>query len=328
MNTPEQRKADFSRNASLEDWLQLVNEVLQPAEQQALATHIGNRPAHPVIFIMGPLRSGTTLFTQWLSGTGLAACPTNLLSRFYSAPVTGALIQRLLTDPAFAFRDELADLSTEPGYDSANGKTSGSLSPNEFWYFWRHFLPFDDHDRLDIEAMHASAAGAQFARELRGLTRVFEKPFALKGMIANYCIPQLAELLPEAIFVALRRDPASNVVSALRARERQFGSREQWYSFRIPEYEQLRDQDPITQTAGQVHFINQAVAAGLAEIPAERKLLVEYEAFCRSPAATFGALCELLKVDSVYAGPESFAVVGHDESADYAAARTALTAFS
>jgi len=33
----------------------------------------------------------------------------------------------------------------------------------------------------------------------------------------------------------------------------QFGSENEWYSFKIPEYLQLKDLDPITEVAGQVY---------------------------------------------------------------------------
>ena len=59
------------------------------------------------VFVVGALRSGTTLFTQWLATTGLTAYPTNLLSRFYGAPLVGAKIQQLLTDPPTLSRRNL-----------------------------------------------------------------------------------------------------------------------------------------------------------------------------------------------------------------------------
>jgi len=42
---------------------------------------------------VGALRSGTTLFMQWLANTGVFSYPTNILSQFFGAPVIGAKIQ-------------------------------------------------------------------------------------------------------------------------------------------------------------------------------------------------------------------------------------------
>jgi hypothetical protein len=86
------------------------------------------------------------------------------------------------------------------------------------------------------------------------------------------------------------RDPLSNVESVLEARERQHGNMEQWYSFRIPEYEELKDLGPCEQVAGQVFYINKAIEKGLERVDDSRKLTVEYEEFCSNPKEVF---CEL-----------------------------------
>lgn len=129
MNSDSTRTKKFSRNTALEMLLQDINTRLALVEQQEMTQHAGKRMRHPVIFVMGPLRSGTTLFMQWLAQSGLFAYPTNLLSRFYGAPIIGAKIQQLLTDPRFNFRNELGDLTSSSDFCSANGKTKGSLSP-------------------------------------------------------------------------------------------------------------------------------------------------------------------------------------------------------
>lgn len=86
----DERTAKFRRNELLENFLAELNSDLQPSEQALLKQQTSADADHPVIFVMGPLRSGTTLFMQWLANTGLVAYPTNLLSRFYQAPVLGA----------------------------------------------------------------------------------------------------------------------------------------------------------------------------------------------------------------------------------------------
>jgi len=129
----------------LEQLLSELNSVLSYTNTQFLAD---KSEKNSKIFILGSLRSGSTLFTQWLASSGLVAYPTNLLSRFYGAPLVGAKIQQLLTDPRYNFRNEILDFNSEINFISDNGKTKGALAPNEFWYFWRRFLPFDQLDYL------------------------------------------------------------------------------------------------------------------------------------------------------------------------------------
>jgi hypothetical protein len=186
-----------------------LNGTLKCAEEQLLANATTLGQEFPIIFVMGPLRSGTTLFTQWLANTGAVAYPTNLLSRFYGAPAIGAQVQLLLTDPRFNFRNEILDFNSAVSFESENGKTRGALAPNEFWYFWRRFLPFGELDWLSDEELLRVVDQKKLVAELTTLTRVFGKPFALKGMILNYNIPFLDAIFEKAIFIQLRRDPVT-----------------------------------------------------------------------------------------------------------------------
>lgn len=306
----ETRTTQFRRNELLEKLLSELGGDLQPAENRLVAHYqqtTGMR--FPLILVMGPLRSGTTLFTQWLANSGLFAYPTNLLSRFYQAPIVGAKIQLLLTDLRYNFRDELGEFARQSEYISENGKTTGALAPNEFWYFWRRFLADPGRDVWTDDALRQGMDTQTMLAELAGMMDVFQKPFAAKGMLFNYNIPFLDSILDKVLFVQIKRDPVTNVASVLDARKRQLGSEAEWYSFRIPEYEQLKSLDPIAQAAGQVHYINQAVSTGMDAVAESRKLIVQYEDFCRSPRQVFEGLAEKLGSSVVrggYQGPEKF----------------------
>jgi len=132
---------------------------------------------------------------------------------------------------------------------------------------------------------------------LLGIMDVFQKPLAAYGMLFNYNIPFLDKVLDKVIFVQIKRDPVTNVASVLEARKRQLGSEEEWYSFKIPEYEQLKGQAPMMQAAGQVHYINKAVTDGLEGVDQSRKLVVQYEDFCDNPGRVFAELKEKLVVN-------------------------------
>jgi len=303
------RAQTFKRNASLEDLLHTLNDMLSCSEQAALEHYARAHEDYPIIFVMGPHRSGTTLFTQWLANTGIAAYPSNLLSRFYSAPVVGAQIQLLLTDPRYNFRNEILDFNSPISFESENGKTKGALAPNEFWYFWRRFLPFGELDWMSDDELFRVVDQKKLVAELTTLTRVFGKPFALKSMILNYNIPFLDAIFNKALFVQIRRDPVANVDSILEARRRQMGSENEWYSFKIAEYPQLKDLDQITQSAGQLHYINKAVTQGMVMVDESRKLVVQYEGFCQNPKKIFEQLLEKLGIEisaNSYSGPGQF----------------------
>lgn len=309
----EKRTKTFQRNMLLEELLHEMNSDLFIAEQQLTKKAYKE---YPVILVMGALRSGTTLTMQWLANTGEFTYPTNAISRFYNAPIIGAKIQKILFDPALDFRNEMYEVSQKVSYNSQNGKTQGVLSPNEFWYFWKRFLPYDSmpFDYMPDSELDKVFDRETFISELMGMASVFQKPIALKGMIANYNIGFFNEILKNAVFIYIKREPCANIASVLNARKMQFGNESTWYSFKIPEMEQLlRLQDPAMQIAGQLYYINRAIEESLKKVPEERKLEMKYEDFCKNPERYYHLLRERLcllgcPISEHYCGEREFEV--------------------
>lgn len=315
----EQRTDSFKRNEMLEILLADLNSNLQLSEA-ALTNEFSDKSMNSsLILVMGPPRSGSTLFTQWLGNTGLVTYPTNLLSRFYRAPIIGAKIQLLLTDPRYNYRDEFREFIHQSEYLSENGKTRGVLAPNEFWYFWRRFIAESSRDVWLDDELRRTMDVKTMKAELIGMMDVFQKPFLAKGMLFNYNIPFFDEIFDKVIFVQMQRDICTNVASVLEARKRQLGNIDEWYSFRIPEYLQLKNLDPVSQSVGQVHYINEAVTKGITTVDESRKLVVQYEDFCDNPRRVYEALLDKLGFDCVdselrYSGPERFRVSRMDDN--------------
>ncbi len=135
--TPATRTRTHQRNHGLETLLGDLNTDLAHIGDATLSAY--SAPARPTVFLVGCARSGTTLALQWLSSLGHFSWPTNLISRFHTAPWVGERVQQMLTNPDYDFRGELTlDTPVNPApYTSRLGKTRGLLAPNEFWYWWR-----------------------------------------------------------------------------------------------------------------------------------------------------------------------------------------------
>lgn len=306
----DNRTKTFRRNPTLEEFLTEINDNMYEAEIKLL---VEKEPEFPIVFIMGPLRSGSTLISQWMANSGVIAYPTNLMSRFYKAPIMGAKIQMLLTDEQYNFRNEIKDFTSGVDFSSENGKTKGALAPNEFWYFWKKFLPDTELDYWNNEELFEKADIKTMLSEFAGITDVFQKPFALKGMNLNYNIAFLNKVFDKAIFIHSKRDALTNIASVLKARERQLGSIDKWYSFKMPEYTELIKLNPYEQAAGQVHFINQAVENGLKDVPEHKKITINYEDFCSDPKYFYDELVEKLNIqgystEEPYSGEKSFSL--------------------
>ncbi len=138
---------------------------------------------------MGAPRTGTTLFMQWLSESGLWGYPNNAISRFYAAPYLGARIQQILIENDIG--GEISDYKKTGPFTSVFGKTVGVLAPNKFWYFRRCFFPlYPETDVVPPEAL-AHVNVEKLNRELASLEAALEKPLAMKGMLLNWHIPFL-----------------------------------------------------------------------------------------------------------------------------------------
>ncbi len=304
------RRDDHRRNPVLETLLKDLATDLAPASE-AVAEN-GAEPRLPSVFVVGCPRSGTTLAYQWLASLGLFAYPSNLVSRFPSTPWIGARIERLLTDPACDHNGELTvpqDADADP-FSSRLGKTRGLTAPHEFWYFWRRHLPERETHALSSADLAAIDRDRLLA-ELAAWERVRDMPLLMKGLIMDWNLPWLAETLPGALFVHVHRDPVENMASLLDARRDFFGREDRWYSFRPPRAVEVADESPAVQVAVQVHDTERGVREGLAAVPDDRWISIDYAEFCRAPGDVHASLASMLRrhgvdTDAGYAGPEAF----------------------
>lgn len=282
------RTARFTVNDSQETLLRDVNSRLAAADASATAS-FPDSPQLPLVFVVGPPRSGTTLTMQWLADSRQFGYPSNFLARFYQAPYTGAQIQRLTHDPAYDFHGELTTLGAGSEWQSETGKTFGALAPHEFSYFWRRFFPMGQARRLDDEEWNSSDLSG-FARGWAAMEAAFGLPIAAKGILGQYNVLQLAELLPTAVFIHTHRDPFFNVQSLLAARQRVYGSKDAWFSVQPPGYDSWRHLPPEEQVVNQVMVTNDELRAAGKALGPDRWIDQPYTQFCAAPESTCAAL--------------------------------------
>lgn len=302
------RKPEFQRNANLEGLLAEINSLLKGAEEKAVKNF--SEPKFPVLLVIGGPRTGSTLMMQWIASLGTFSYPTNLLSRFYEAPYIGSKIQLLLTHPDYNFKNEILDFKSKYSFSSDLGKTKGALEPNDFWYFWRRFIP----NKLPIyltKSEEQKVRKRNFLAEIAAIEHVFKKPFAMKGMILEQNIPLLSSIFEKVVFLNLRRHPFFNIQSLLESRLKFFGDIKKWYSIRPRQYNELIRLDPIKQVAGQVYYKNKAVKEGLSKIDRKKYLNVDYEKFCDNPQFYFKKIRKKYQeqgemVHWEYGGPEKY----------------------
>lgn len=297
------RTTDFERDQSLESVLAEINSAIPDTMTPPYDT-----PQMPVVFIVGAPRSGTTLMSQWLAASGLFAYPSNLIARFFGNPYLGAKIQQALITS-----DSNRQVFTEDqtfSFSSDLGRTDGALAPSEFWYFWRRFFQFGDISFMSEKELE-SVDTKGFLSGLAGLEAAQGMPIVTKAMNMNWNLSFLDSIMPHVLFINVERDPFYNVQSLLYARERFFGDRDRWYSFKPPAYPELCKKPALEQVVGQIFHNREGVRAGLKTISPKRQLTIDYASFCDDPKSTMALIkgkfaAQGFDLPNTNEGPDSF----------------------
>lgn len=296
----------FRPSPAAEDFLGELNRLVEHGEANVEPQVT---PGVPVVLVVGPPRSGTTLLMQWLQNVGFGV-PTNIAARFFSNPLFAGMLQRLLTEPELNFRDELT-IPSSSQFESDYGKTAGPLSPHEFSYFFRRYFPVVVGEQLTAE---------QLARcDVKGFLEATDRfgsgvgrPVAMKALLVQYGLEVFSDA-PNVVLLHSRRNEVDNVRSLFNHRERVAGNSSEWISVRPPGYEWLKDLSPLQQVAGQVALTNDSITRQLVKSPGLTSFTVEHSAFCADPSELHARLRARLVDDEsgdigAYAGPSSFTV--------------------
>ena len=230
-------------------------------------------PSRPILFVTGPPRSGTTLLEQLLIQSLPVAYITNLaclLPRGAAAgrfPLTGGI------------RNQRVRL------ESYYGRTRALSGPSDGLEFWDQWL---GSDRRAIPAEIGPQEVVAMQRFFGRLERLSGRPVVTKNNALLGSAHLVAEALPTARFVCLRRDPLFLAQSLMKARRDILGTTEIGYGI-----EDLASSpprlDPHEDVWRQVKFFRR-LEATQAERLGDRFMVLDYEKVCEDPAAAIGRL--------------------------------------
>lgn len=147
----------------------------------------------PIMFIVAPPRSGTTLLYQLISLKYDVFYPTNLIAKFYNAP--------------YDFLKSIGDLDIfsqrmSSDFKSDLGNTSSIFEPHEWGWFWERFLCNEENTLVN---------------ELSAIQSLYLKPMLFKNIYFNYNIEFLANTINQSIFLRIKRDEVDTINSIYNA---------------------------------------------------------------------------------------------------------------
>ncbi len=236
-------------------------------EKRFLRGH--DAPRKPVIIVTGAPRSGTTVLSQALIHHLPVTYFNNLTAVFPRAPITAnRLFGRLLPRPARTLH-------------SYYGRTSGFASENDGLHLWDRWLGTDRYtvpDRLD------QRTAADLRRFFAAYEHAFGRPVLNKNNALATGAVAVAEALPTAHFIYIRRDPVFTVQSILGARETIQGTRAAPYGVSDPS-RPAATANPIEDVCGQILYHEDRMETERRVIGDARFWVLDYETFCETPHA-------------------------------------------
>lgn len=293
---------------TLDSILSELKSLLKPLQSEIEEGF--NEPQWPVGLILGNPRSGTTIFMQWMASLNIFSYPSNLLSRFAYAPFIGGLIQKILFEDRYDTNGDFYDIQSGVNFESNLGKSLGALASNEFYHFFRNYMPnYEPKFLSDEELVEVDFNG--ITKGLASIEKVFGKPFITKGIMLQFHIEHLLRYSQKFVFLYVKRDPLFVMQSILLARKKFYGTVNNWYSVKPKEFDSLIKLDIYHQIAGQVYFTEQSIAGNLKKIPDNNKIIIQYEDFCKNPESIYSKLIDLYRLNEyevakTYSGAKMF----------------------
>ncbi len=221
----------------------------------------------PPVFIVGNVRAGTTIVYQYLAGCGEFCYFSNLERYYYRTPLSAACFFGAARTPRYFAQNHY-------------GVITGEKAPSDGWeifnrYFPRQYQPGNGPSPVLLQEL------------IRQFTGLYNKPFLVKNNANTLRLFALHDLFREAIFIWVKRNPVHHIASVLRGRKANdvpegttwaVGPQDVSKSYGLrSELEEVCFQYLITE--GFVRLFGQ-------QTPAAHLIVVEYETFCRQPAAT------------------------------------------
>lgn len=244
----ELRVNDYKVDIVSEEIIDEMNRSLLNIDN--IISHKIKDSSYPSIIVTGMPRSGTTLLTQLLSSRYDIGYVSNLMARFYNAPLMGAWLQKkLIPDDIHSLRE----------YSSLHGVTNKIYEPHEFGFFWARYLSLgtyyhepnsnDEINRIDFNALN---------QKLMGISTVFQNSVLYKCSLAPFLLKPMLQSL-NIFVIHIVREKEANINSVINVREQRLGNKNLWWSIRPVGWENFKNKTPEEQVTWQYNKVIETI---------------------------------------------------------------------
>jgi hypothetical protein len=218
----------------------------------------------PIIFVIAPPRSGSTLTYQLLNRGTRSLYLSNFWNLLYAIPYIGGRYVKLI--------------SKNKRFKSDRGLVSGLSGEAEGMKFWSYWMGQDLIEKKNI----VPKKRVKYIKSVFSTLLKKDKPM-ISGYLGHaFSVNFLRENFPGCIFIYLKRDEISNIYSMIQTYKYFEENRKDfnWVSLKSIGWEEKIEENVIDKVLWQYESIKQKIES---EISDKDTLTVNYEEICRQP---------------------------------------------
>ncbi|MCA9264194.1 MAG: sulfotransferase [Planctomycetales bacterium] len=236
--------------------------------------------SHPILLVVGPPRSGTTVASQLIANELDVTYFSNLCNIFERAPLTAS---RLFTPRNIRSRRRLQNFY---------GSTRGLAGISDGFAIWNRWF---GSDRYQVALPMTQSSQREMRCFLRSWVQHFDRPLLNKNNRNVDAIDSLAAILPEAHFLVVRRDPYFIAQSLIHARQFIQGNKNiGWGLYASTDSSSPNSSDPLAHVddvCRQVMAIEARLDDQLQRLDANRFDTIDYATLCATPSSVLREIC-------------------------------------
>jgi len=224
----------------------------------------------PLIFILGPPRSGTTLLYQLMIHAFKLAYFPNIGNTFYMCPIFATQLG-MKRCPVY-----------QTNFTSNYGFEKRCMAPSEAGNIWNRWFPEEKRDGFNYTPASYLTLDTQHLiyQLIANLERLFEAPFLTKNVKTNVRLRVLYEIFPNALFIRIQRDLIDTAVSLLLYRRKK---KLNWHSVMPKEINKIKRLSDIEQVCHQIFYVEKNMKKDIQLFAPDQFYSVRYERLCENP---------------------------------------------
>ncbi len=258
-----------------------------PLEKRGIRRYAGDADAASMdlqpVFIVGAPRSGSTALYQALTECLDLLYIDNLAALFYRNLYFGMWLSRTI------FGD-----SGHGCFRSEQGSTGfcGLHAPAECGDFWYRWLPREPH--YIPKGQLGEAAIEEIRQTLYGIIHRFRRPLLFKNLNAGQRMGMLSQIVPNAKFIYIFRDPLYNAQSIMEVKREKGLDPRAWWSIMPKNYKELLKLDAPAMAMAQVFYLERQIMEDREYFSPEQCIDIRYEDFCWNVPGTIRLLRDFI----------------------------------